>query len=270
MDLPVEFLKAYFIPGSESFLLLALVIGVVLFNINSATRKWGAGGLVAVAVLYLLMSVPTVAGAFERALMDSSQPIREAAEAVGAETIVVLSGGSVTYRARGGEINELSDSTSLRVLEAARLYELLGAAQIVASGGADAVVGTLTPESVPMLEELVAAGVPPDRIWLESHSGSTREQAENLARLLKGEGLERFVLVTSPIHMRRALAVMRANGLDPVPSPSAQHSDGHIVTRGGLLPHPAALDASHAAMREALALAYYALQGWIDLRWQRS
>lgn len=265
MDLPVEFLKAYLIPGSESFLLLGLVIGVMLLYISPATRKWGGGVLAGLAALYLLMSIPTVAGAFERALIDGSQPIREASEAAGLETIVVLSGGSVTYRARGGEINELSDSTSLRVLEAARLYKLFADAQVVASGGAEAVVGTLTPESVPMLEELVAAGVPADRIWLESHSGSTREQAENLARLLEAHGVERFVLVTSPIHMRRALASMRAAGLDPIPSPSAQHSEGHIVTGGGLLPHPAALDASHAAMREALALVYYRLQGWIDL-----
>ena len=30
MDLPIEFIKAYFIPGSETFLLLGLLVGVIL------------------------------------------------------------------------------------------------------------------------------------------------------------------------------------------------------------------------------------------------
>jgi len=32
---------------------------------------------------------------------------------------------------------------------------------------------------------------------------------------------------------------------------------------GGVLPHPAALNASQAALREGLALGYYWLRGWL-------
>ena len=266
MGLPIEFLKAYFIPGSGTFLLLGLLVGVVLIYSSASTRKWGDALLGALAVLYLLLSMPIVARGLEHALLDGSQPLREASEANGAQTIVVLAGGSVTYRAQGGEINELSDATSLRVLEAVRLFELLGEADVLVSGGAGEDVGILTPESIPMLEELVAAGVPMDRIRLESQSGSTREQALRLASLLAANAEPTFVLVTSPIHMRRSLAAMRAEGLDPVPSPSAQHSEGHVVISGGLIPHPSALDASEAALREALALGYYRLQGWLESR----
>jgi uncharacterized SAM-binding protein YcdF (DUF218 family) len=265
MDLPIEFIKAYFIPGSPSFLLVGLLLGVILIYLSPSTRKWGDILLGALAVLYLLLSMPIVARGLEHALLDGSQPIQDPGEAVGAETIVVLAGGSVTYRARGGEINELSDATSLRVLEAVRLFRLLGEADVLVSGGGGAEVGILTPESVPMLEELVAAGVPVDRIRLESQSGSTREQAVNLSGLMSASGNPTFVLVTSPIHMRRALAALRAEGLEPVASPSAQHSEGHVVNSGGLIPHPAALDASESAMREALALGYYRLQGWLEL-----
>ena len=265
MDLPIEFIKAYFIPGSETFLLLGLLVGVILIYSSASTRKWGDALLGALAVLYLLLSMPIVARGLEHALLDGSQPIREASEASGAQTIVVLAGGSATYRANGGEINELSDATSLRVLEAVRVFKLLAEADVLVSGGAGEDVGILTPESAPMLEELGAAGVPMDRVRLESQSGSTREQAVNLAGLMSASSDPRFVLVTSPIHMRRALATLRAEGLDPVPSPSAQHSEGHVVISGGLIPHPAALDASEAAMREALALGYYRLQGWLKL-----
>jgi uncharacterized SAM-binding protein YcdF (DUF218 family) len=242
-----------------------VIVGTVLLHASRSTRRWGSGILGFLAILYLILSIPAVARSYERLLTDSSQPIGSSADARGAEAIVVLGGGSATYRALGAEINELSDASSLRVLEGARLYRLLDGLPVVASGGASELDGLLTPESVPMQQELVDAGVPMDMILLESRSGNTLEQAENLADLLEARQMDRFILVTSPIHMRRAIATMHAQGLDPIPSPSSQHTDGHSVSRGGILPSPGALEASRVALREALALVYYWVQGWIEL-----
>lgn len=265
MGVLAEFAKAYLIPGSVSFLLLGLLVGTVLLYVSSSTRRFGSGLLGFLAAVYLILSIPAVARSYERLLEDETQPIERAADAHGAQAIVILGGGSVTYRARGLEINELSDATSLRVLEGARLYQLLGELPVIVSGGASELLGVPTPETVPMVQELVNAGVPADDIVLESRSGSTQEQAQEIKRLLEAREIERFVLVTSPIHMRRSLAVFRAQGMDPVPSPASQHSSGHAVDRGGLVPHPDALAASQAALREALATAYYWSQGWIEL-----
>lgn len=267
MDAIFEVFKAYLIPGSFEFLLIGLFLGVVLLFAHRETRIWGSSLLAFLAVLYFLLSLPLTARTFERALRDRSQPVRSVEDAGGAEAIVVLGGGSATFRAGGNEINELSGSTALRVLEGIRLYQLLDHPAVVVSGGTDDLVEDLTPESVPMQQELVDMGVPPDRIQLESLSGSTLEQAERLSKLLEAHEIDDFVLVTSPIHMRRALATLRAMGLDPVPSPSSQHSEGHIVERGSILPHPAALRASGAAIREGLAVLFYWLNGWTGPPW---
>lgn len=265
MSVLSEFLKAYLIPGSVSFLLIGLLVGAILLYLSDSTRRWGTGLISFLAVVYLILSVPLVARSYERLLADGSRPIQRASEAQGAGAIVILGGGSVSYRASGGEINELSGASSLRVLEGARLYSLLGELPVIVSGGASELLGVPTPESVPMMQELVDAGVPTSQILLESRSGSTREQAQEIKRVLEARQIDRFVLVTSPIHMRRALAVFRAQGLNPIPSPASQHSTGHVVARGGILPHPDALAASQAALREALATAYYWSQGWIEL-----
>lgn len=262
-----EIVKAYLIPGSLEFLLIAFILGVILLFAHRETRVWGSSLLAFLAVLYFLLSLPLTARTFERILTDRSTPIRSVEEAGGAESVVILGGGSATFRAGGNEINELSDATALRVLEGARLYKLLDDPSVVVSGGADGLVDALTPESVPMQQELEDLGVPLDRIQLESLSGSTLEQAEALSKLLEARGIEDFVLVTSPIHMRRALATMRAQGLDPVPSPSAQHSEGHTVERGSVLPNPAALHASRQAIREGLAVLYYWANGWTGPPW---
>jgi hypothetical protein len=39
------------------------------------------------------------------------------------------------------------------------------------------------------------------------------------------------------------------------------------VERGGVLPHPSALRASHAAIREGLAVLFYWLNGWTGPPW---
>ena len=267
MDTIFEIFKAYLIPGSLEFLLVGFFLGVVLLSAHRETRVWGSSLLAFLAVLYFLLSLPLTARTFERALRDQSQPIRTVEEAGGVEAIVVLGGGSATYRAGGNEINELSDATALRVLEGARLYELLDDPAVVVSGGADELLDALTPESIPMQEELLNLGIASNRIHMESLSGNTLEQAEQLSKLLEAREIGDFILVTSPIHMRRALATMRAQGLDPLPSPSSQHSEGHIVERGGLLPHPAALRANHAAIREGFAVLFYWLNGLTGPPW---
>ena len=243
MDAIFEIFKAYLIPGSFEFLLIAFILGVILLFAHRETRVWGTSLLAFLAVLYFLLSLPLTARTFERMLRDQSEPVRTVEAAQGAEAIVVLGGGSATYRAGGNEINELSDATALRVLEGARLYELLDHPAVVVSGGTDELVDALTPESVPM------------------------QQAEQPNKLLEANAFEDFILVTSPIHMRRSLATLRVQGLDPVPSPSNQHSEGHVVERGTVLPHPSALRASHAAIREGLAVLFYWLNGWTGPPW---
>ena len=213
--------------------------------------------------MYLALSSPLVARALEGALDLDLQSAEDSAAEPAAVAIVVLGGGTVSYRTASGTISELSDSTSLRLLEGVRLYRLLDEPLMIISGGSPAGDEATPPETEPMVQELLAAGIPAERIRTDPISGSTREQAVNLAARLRELRAEPFLLVTSPIHMRRALASFRAEQLAPVPAPSAQHALGDPVLSGGVLPHPAALNASQAALRETLALGYYWLRGWL-------
>ena len=105
------------------------------------------------------------------------------------------------------------------------------------------------------------------QIKKEYGDGSRQEEGELHSRRIEANKSEDFIMVTAHIHMRRAMAVMREQGLDPVPSPSSKHSEGHIVEQGNLLPHPAALQASRAAVREGLAQLFYWFNGWTGPPW---
>jgi uncharacterized SAM-binding protein YcdF (DUF218 family) len=133
---------------------------------------------------------------------------------------------------------------------------------VIVSGGSNPFLGGGTPESVLLLDMLLEAGIPGEQIILESDSQSTREQAKRIKPILEDRGIDQFLLVTSPIHMRRSMVVFEAHGMVPIPSPSALRSEGFNGNLS-ILPSWIALDASQAAIREYMALGYYWLRGWL-------
>jgi uncharacterized SAM-binding protein YcdF (DUF218 family) len=175
---------------------------------------------------------------------------------------VILGGGSETYRTEIGTISAMSDATSLRVLEGARLAGLLPEAQIILSGGPELKTGRRIPETEPMRQALVSLGIQADRISAESQSGNTHEQAQLLQPMLEVNDAQ-FLLVTSPTHMWRALATFRKQGLDPIAAPSPQHSstEGNPLA---VLPSSNALTSSRMGFRELLAIGYYGIRGWLS------
>jgi uncharacterized SAM-binding protein YcdF (DUF218 family) len=170
----------------------------------------------------------------------------------------------VTVRSDSDELNILSAAGILRVWEGVRVYHKLDEPWVIVSGGVNERIGMTTPESYPMRELMIKGGVLEDHIVLESSSTNTFEQAVNLGPMLEARGVERFALVTSPSHMRRALGTFSAQGLDPVPAPAHQHPDDFLADRSIFTPNSEALEESRLAMREIMALFYYALRGWLS------
>jgi uncharacterized SAM-binding protein YcdF (DUF218 family) len=64
--------------------------------------------------------------------------------------------------------------------------------------------GAQVAEAAAMAAAARAEGVPDAALRVEAESGSTRANAEQVARLLRAEGRSRVLLVTQPFHLRRA------------------------------------------------------------------
>jgi uncharacterized SAM-binding protein YcdF (DUF218 family) len=112
---------------------------------------------------------------------------------------------------------------------------------------------------VSMARDLMeAAGVTTELVVLP-RAENTREEAQAVATLARSRSFKLILLVTSPIHSRRASAALEKEGLTVVSSPSAE-------TRFDL----ATLDtwndrltAFGTVMHERLGLFVYARRGWI-------
>ncbi len=66
----------------------------------------------------------------------------------------------------------------------------------------------------------LAHGVPAEDIFIETVSTTTFENLVQAQIILQAEGFERVLLVSDPLHMRRALTMARDLGLDAYPSPT--------------------------------------------------
>jgi len=250
-------------PASMTVVVILLAIGVSLLYAPARIARQGRRCLAALVLAYWTLSCSAGAALLARTLIGGYRPLESAADAPGAQAVVMLGGGSKTVQASGGRVQIMTYPTVLRALETARVYHLLGDPLVIISGGiteANAPFGL--PESEAVKTAVVALGVPADRVVLESESRNTREEAVTLKRILAQRGIDRFVMVTSPLHMRRSLAVFAAEGLHPVPSAAALYGD-RTQAPFPLLPTDTSLEIGNAVVYEWSATAYYWWRGWL-------
>lgn len=249
------------LPGSIPFLIVAFAAGLGLLR-RVSTRRYGEVLLAGLFVVYVFFSVPVLSRMLAVPLEHGFEPLRTKAEIHGAQAIVVLDGGTFRYGDADRLIEFPNRASTLRALEAARLYRLMGNALVVVTGGAKNAEANWGPEASAMRDVLVRVGVPANTIVLDSGSLNTREHAVNVVRLLRERGISKFALVTSPTHIRRAVMAFKAVQADPVPSPSRstlEYGSGWEK----YWPSGEALLFTQEVMHDYLGLAYYHVRNWL-------
>lgn len=256
----IGFARDWLIPGSALFFLWTVTLGVILLFRRKKRDIAGRVWLLLIVLLYWTLSLPVTSRWLEAGLGGRFAPLVEAADAGGATTIVVLGGGSQSMRVEDQSLDLLSSQSAFSVLETVRVSRLLGTPLIIASGGRPSPRWQLRSEAEVMRDALIRLGISADRIVLDTTSVNTRDQAVAVPAILRERNIDRWVLVTSPRHMSRALRLFRAQGTTPVPSPAAHESDG--VSRGWW-PGLEALQDSRWTIHEYAALAYSWMRGWL-------
>lgn len=249
------------LPGSIPFLLAAFAVGLGLLR-HLRTRRCGGAFLAGLFLVYMFFSVPVLSRMLAVPLEQGFEPLRTKAEIHGAQAIVVLDGGTFRYGDADRLIEFPNRASTLRALEAARLYRLMGDALVVVTGGAENARANWAPEASALRDVLVRVGVPASAIMLDSGSTNTREHAVNVVKLLQERGISKFVLVTSPTHIRRAVMAFKAVSADPVPSPSRstlEYGSGWE----SYWPSGEALLFTQEVMHDYLGLAYYHARNWL-------
>lgn len=144
----------------------------------------------------------------------NSQSLKNPAEI---KHIVVLAGGYVPNPPLHPITSEITKFTLVRLIEGIRIHKLMPGSKLVFTGKGWA----QKTEAQAMKELAVGLGVSDANIILEEESTNTYAHTLNLKNLLKDEP---FILVTSALHMPRAMGVFEKAGYKPIPAPT-----GHIL-----------------------------------------
>ncbi len=146
------------------------------------------------------------------------------------------------------------------MLSASILFKRLGVPVIV-SGGVTWQERFGRSEAEVAAAMLATLGVPAADVIQEGRSRTTRENAAETAKIMRGKGMTRIALVTSAVHMPRAMRAFAREGITCVPAPTSYRAQEKFHGVIDFLPSFDALRDCFDAFREYCGIVLYAVRG---------
>jgi uncharacterized SAM-binding protein YcdF (DUF218 family) len=203
----------------------ALLVAAALLALTRWRRLALATAVLAIAWSGLL-AIPSISDWVRGRIEQQYPPVDETTLPQG-DAIVVLGGASHFYWMERKNVSpyELENS---RLAAGARAWLAGKAPVVVLSGGGDNGGNEAASEARLMANAIQRLGVPQDVLLLETRSRNTRDNARYTAELAQQHGFDRILLVTSSLHMPRAVLEFAKENVHvvPVPVPENGHREG--------------------------------------------
>jgi len=175
----------------------------------------------------------------------------------GAPTGMIVLGGAINPQVSAAHGQISLDASAERLTSAVALAREYPNARIVFSGGNAQLIGGRA-EGGFALRFLEQLGVPRDRVTIEEKSRNTAENAIYCRRLIAPKQGERWLLITTAMHMPRAVGAFRQVGFSVEPYPVDYQLTGW---RALWALGSGSMGMTDAAVHEWLGLVAYRLTG---------
>jgi uncharacterized SAM-binding protein YcdF (DUF218 family) len=240
---------------------VALALALVALILLRRDRKKTSAGLLVLAMAALwVASMPVVANLLYRGI-ESRYPARPL-DQLPAGGCVILLGGVVGAPLPPRVDIELHDSVD-RVYKTAEIYHAGKAPVVIVTGGNQPWSESSWAEADLIRELLIKWDVPEEAIFLEGSSRNTRENALYTKNIIDAIKCESPLLVTSAIHMPRAVAAFKGVGVSVRPvSTDVRVAGSALPSVMDFLPNARALAMTSDAIREWVGQMVYEFQGW--------
>ncbi|WP_350016679.1 YdcF family protein [Rhodanobacter sp. IGA1.0] len=199
-----------------------------------------------------LCSTPTFSDWLRNSL-ESRYAQREASAYPVADAIVILGGARVSNDSATppeGQSRSPESRTGFGFL----LFQHAKAPYVLLSGG--------NGDAAAMAAALETWGVEPSALILETRSLNTHQNAKYVAAIMKDRKLRRILLVTSSIHMPRAVASFKKEGVEVTPAPALDRRSEHRSVKRRWRPATVLL-LTGQSLKEYCGMLYYRLRGWL-------
>jgi hypothetical protein len=217
----------------------------------------------AFAIAVAIFSIYGLEYLFARVIVGSMKPFNAAQITPNKRTAIVLLGsGSWHAMDWDGRIAVYPDpAAASRELEAVRVFRLVNPAVVDLVGWESASAPAGGPRRRGDARTSGGAGRPADRILVETESGTTRDEALIVDRMLKAQGSSRSFWLPAKLTCAARLA-----SFDRLASKRRQRLReflrGQATWSDLLLPSQGGLDLGSQNLHEILGLGYYWLRGW--------
>ncbi|MFH0822846.1 MAG: ElyC/SanA/YdcF family protein [Pseudomonadota bacterium] len=226
---------------------LALICTGLLLLIKAHARRGGILLIAAGSSFLYVCSIPLTSCFLVADLQERAGPYADPLRLAGSgiDNIVVLGGGA---RRDGRTPGDRVDGNIFRVMEGVRLWKRMPGSRIIFSG-----FGLKSQASDPgaMAELPIELGVPRGSFALVVEALDTADEARLITPLTGGKA---FALVTSAVHMPRAMMLFRNAGAEPLAAPCEFKRAELPPFPLSLLPDAQSLAASQGAVHEYVGM----------------
>lgn len=174
----------------------------------------------------------------------------------------ILLGGMVSYNAADGK-GYFSDASD-RFIQTALLYKRGHIDRIIVAAGNGYLTKNNFSEADFIKQHLVGLGVPADKIYTDPDSRNTLENAINAKRIADTARITGpYLLISSALHLPRAVKVFRKAGINPTlfPCNYTSRSGGNNFLEDDLLPSSKALFYWDYLIKEWVGTTTYTVTG---------
>lgn len=169
------------------------------------------------------------------------------------DAVIVLGGGVI----KNPDGYELRSHTFKRFIEAVELAKNFDAILIVSGGTLPGL--SQESEAIVMAKLAKEFGVPEEKVLIDDKSKNTYENAKNIANLIKNRDLKRIILVTSAVHMKRAMMSFEKFKITAQPYPVDYLCDHSPLSWVDFIPTRESSHANMLGLHELIGLLWYKL-----------
>lgn len=234
-------------------LVLAVVLTILKFRISAIV-------IATIGLIWVLVWSLPITSLYLGGRLESQYPHKTASELPRADVIVIFGGNTQANRANWFEPYNRATAVD-RIDIAEKLYLAGRAPRILISGGA---LSGKVSEAQIIARLLRQRGIPDSALLLENESRNTFENARFTDIIMRGQKLKSALLVTSALHMPRALGSLQKRGIQVTAASGAPQI---LLPRNNppelWRPHLRSLEASRTIIKEYLGLFGYWIRGWL-------
>lgn len=240
------------------FFWMMIAFGFFLF---AKTSRWKSIGKWSAISIFFLFTNTFIFSVFCKLWEVPGTPVNQLEN----YDVAIVLGGMFEFNS---DINELSITRQGdRLIKAISMYKVGKVEKLFISGDSGYLTDRGLHEAKQVKELLISWGIPETDIITEETSINTHENALETSRILKQSypHYNRFVLITSGIHMNRSLACFEKEGIKCTPFPTDLYANqsGNYQWDQYLIPNGEVLFLWHKLIKEVVGYISYSIVGYI-------